>query len=144
MKKYIVIPEYRGLWNSVDNIDNDSLWIVTEDDIKMLAQEWDTSVEALMEQVEEYHPVTKVKISEEMVLEATNVISETNIDFTLHVKIIGGVTDLLLQPFIDEDGDVVSITSSDANDDSWLIDERFEDKIRVFMQVIHDSLFIDL
>lgn len=48
MKKYIVKPEFIDTWS---NEDFDG--IVTVDEIKRLAFEWGTTVEELMEQVEE-------------------------------------------------------------------------------------------
>ena len=56
MKKYIVLREYRaGLatWNAVNDIDDDSLWVVTEEEIERLAVEWGKDKADLMAQVKE-------------------------------------------------------------------------------------------
>lgn len=53
MKKYIVNYENREMWNTENDINNDSLWVVDEREIKRLAVEWGVDVDELMEQVEE-------------------------------------------------------------------------------------------
>jgi hypothetical protein len=53
MKKYIVNYENREMWNTENDINNDELWIVTEQEIKRLAVEWGVDVDELIEQVEE-------------------------------------------------------------------------------------------
>ena len=48
MKQYRIKPEYYDMWGVCEGND-----IVTADEIDRLANEWETPVEALMEQVEE-------------------------------------------------------------------------------------------
>ena len=52
VKRYVVTWEYRNLWNSERDINDDSQWSVTSDEIERLAVEWGTPVERLMEQVD--------------------------------------------------------------------------------------------
>lgn len=53
MKKYIVKFENREMWNTEEDIHDESKWIVSEEDISRLAIEWGKDIAELMEQVEE-------------------------------------------------------------------------------------------
>lgn len=48
MKEYRIKPEFYDLWGAYEGFNT-----VTEEQIKDLALEWETTVEELMEQVEE-------------------------------------------------------------------------------------------
>ena len=52
MKKYMILPEYREKWGDGD-IDNDELWIVTEEEIARFAYSWVKEKAELMQEVEE-------------------------------------------------------------------------------------------
>lgn len=49
-KKYKVLPKYYEYWG---NSSNENDYIVTLEEIERLADEWDCTVDELMEQVEE-------------------------------------------------------------------------------------------
>lgn len=49
MKMYTIKPEYLPLWGE----DADENTIITQDDVERLAADWETSVEELLEQLEE-------------------------------------------------------------------------------------------
>ena len=51
---YIVKMEYRENWNTMNDLGDDSKWIVDEKEIERLAKGWGVPVEELMEQVEAY------------------------------------------------------------------------------------------
>lgn len=55
MKQYRVKPEYEELWNA------STTDIITETEVKRLAQEWDKPEEELLEQLEEHEPETTAK-----------------------------------------------------------------------------------
>lgn len=50
--KYIVKFEYRATWNTLNDINDESQWIVTDGEIESLAEQWGCSVAELMEQVD--------------------------------------------------------------------------------------------
>lgn len=52
MKKYIVKFEYRTSWNTLNDIHDDSQWIVTDREIETLAEQWGRSVAELLEQID--------------------------------------------------------------------------------------------
>lgn len=53
MKLYMVMREYRPLWNQHGDINDDEQWTLTEPEITDLADSWGKPKAALMEQVEE-------------------------------------------------------------------------------------------
>ena len=53
MKNYSVKFENRANWNTENDVNNESAWIVSEVEIQNLAAEWGVDVDELMEQVEE-------------------------------------------------------------------------------------------
>lgn len=79
--------------------------------------------------------MNKKYITDDMQLSILNYIDSKNIDYKLFVFLSGGRgIDLLLQPKIDEYGEIVAITSIDAKDDSFLIHDRYVDEILWAMQ----------
>lgn len=53
MKNYSVKFENRANWNTENDVNNESAWIVSEAEIKSLSAEWGVDVDELIEQVEE-------------------------------------------------------------------------------------------
>ena len=49
MKTYTIMPEYLDQWGA----DADENTIITQDDVERLATDWETSVEELLDQLEE-------------------------------------------------------------------------------------------
>lgn len=75
-----------------------------------------------------------MRVNDIMYLEITNIVEmDTNVDFTLTVETTYGETKLFLQPEINNE-EVTNITSPDANDDSFLIHERYHKEILAAMQ----------
>ena len=50
--RYLIKREFRSFWNSVNDVDDDSLWIVSETDVNLLASIWGVAKEKLLEQVD--------------------------------------------------------------------------------------------
>jgi hypothetical protein len=53
MKSYMVKFEKRPDWNNENDLHDDSQWIVTEQELKELAEAWNIKIDELMEDVEE-------------------------------------------------------------------------------------------
>jgi hypothetical protein len=85
--------------------------------------------------IKEAATMNKKYITDDMQLSILNYIDSKNIDYKLFVFLSGGRgVDLLLQPKIDEYGEVVAITDIYSQDDSFLIHDRYVDDILWAMQ----------
>jgi hypothetical protein len=84
--------------------------------------------------------MNKKYITDDMQLSILNYIDSKNIDYKLFVFLSGGRgIDLLLQPKIDEYGEVVAITDIYSRDDSFLIHDRYIDEILWAMQELKNE-----
>jgi hypothetical protein len=50
--KYIIKLEYRDTWNTINDVSDDTLWIVDKKEIEHLAVAWGVTIEKLMQEVE--------------------------------------------------------------------------------------------
>ena len=79
-------------------------------------------------------------VNDIMNLEITNIVEKgKNVDFTLTVETTYGETKIFLQPEINN-GEITNITSPDANDDSFLIHDRYHEEIIAAMQTMIDEI----